>query len=415
MDKSRTANRYVPVDRKGPGQLLRHISDPKRWQVRAFVGRDGNGKRKYVSDTIYGGKRDAEARLAELLQQKNTGTLMPRSKMVLRDLADAWIEHKKRDVAPRTLTNYARSFALYILPSLGHLKLADIRLEHIDQLYGRMLTGDLPRPDGKTGVTDRPLSSGTVKQVHAPLVQALSQAVKWGYIRYNPAKEATVPSQRSKPKDWLDGAERVRFIEACRDSFYGAFYRLLVDTGLRPGEACALRWHDLDFTRSNRGVIAVRRAVTRDGDGNPVLAEPKTQKSRRTVPMLDGVRDVLLRHRDWQRNHGLSESGYVFTNHEGRMLRPWTFTIRDLERTLDAAGISKPLTLYGLRHTFATRHVAAGTPIKVVSDLLGHANIHQTANTYMHADPGVTSDWMERFEISMATEELAGSGAQPAN
>ena len=54
-----------------------------------------------------------------------------------------------------------------------------------------------------------------------------------------------------------------------------------------------------------------------------------------------------------------------------------------------------------LRHTYATLHVAAGTPLKVVSDVLGHATIQQTANTYMHGDQAVTADWMQRYEAAL--------------
>ncbi|MDA0700443.1 MAG: tyrosine-type recombinase/integrase [bacterium] len=77
------------------------------------------------------------------------------------------------------------------------------------------------------------------------------------------------------------------------------------------------------------------------------------------------------------------------------------------------AGIGKQVTLYSLRHTFATLHVAAGTPIKVVSDVLGHANIQQTANTYQHADQGVTADWMKRFEQQL--EQVPAAARAPAN
>ena len=69
-------------------------------------------------------------------------------------------------------------------------------------------------------------------------------------------------------------------------------------------------------------------------DGEAVLAEPKTAKSRRTVPLLGGLRDELLRHLEWQRKRNLDQAGFVFTNQEGRMLRPWTFSTGDLDRTL---------------------------------------------------------------------------------
>jgi integrase len=151
-----------------------------------------------------------------------------------------------------------------LLPTLGHRKLSDIQLRDVDRLYGLMLSGELPKPDGKRGVTGRPLGGRTVRLAHAALSQALSQAVRWGMIQHNPAAEATIPSHRSREKQPLTGSERARFLDACRDSFYGVFYRTLVDTGLRPGEACALKWTDIDF---ERGTISVQRTVTRGVDG----------------------------------------------------------------------------------------------------------------------------------------------------
>jgi integrase len=221
---------------------------------------------------------------------------------------------------------------------------------------------------------------------------------------------ATIPTSKPKEKTVLTAAGRARFLVAGVDSFYGVFYRTLIDTGLRPGETCALTWADVDFAR---GTIAVQRTVTRGKDGEAILAEPKTTKSRRTVPLLGGLRDELLRHLDWQRERNLDATGYVFTNTEGRPLRPWTFSTRDLDTTLLRAGIAKPVTLYGLRHTFATLHVAAGTPLKVVSDVLGHANIQQTANTYMHGDQAVTADWMQRFEALV--DRAATAARVPVN
>ena len=141
-----------------------------------------------------------------------------------------------------------------------------------------------------------------------------------------------------------------------------------------------------------------------------ILAEPKTVKSRRTIPMLGGLRDVLLAHLEWQRERNLEAAGYVFTNMAGEPLRPWTFGKADLRETLRRAGVhpdEKPVSLYGLRHTFATLHVAAGTPLKVVSDLLGHANIQQTANTYMHGDQAVTAEWMQRYEKQIDRVQVA--------
>jgi integrase len=404
---------YVKVDRgNGPraGQLLQHRDDPRRWQVKVFLFRDEKGRKRYRSEIVHGGRRAAEAKLLELLQTKTTGGLKPRAHMTLRDLVKEWTAHKTREVAPRTLAGYRAALERYVLPSLGHRKISDLHLREIDQLYGLMLAGQLPKAHEDDEKAPAALSPRSVRLAHAALSQALSQAVSWGLLTVNPAAGVTLPTSKPKEKNVLTASERARFLQAAEASVYRAFYRTLIDTGLRPGEACALRWADVDFTRET---IAVQRTVTRGADGEAVLAEPKTAKSRRTVPMLGGLRDELLRHLDWQRERNLDEAGFVFTNTEGRPLRPWTFSTRDLDRVLAAAGITRPVTLYSLRHTFATLHVAAGTPIKVVSDVLGHANIQQTANTYMHGDQAVTVDWMQRYEAQL--ERATSTSRAPVN
>lgn len=407
-------NRYVRVDRGAgsrAGQLLQHVDDPKRWQVRAYIGRDAKGRKRYRSEIVHGRKKDAEARLIELLQDKNQGRLTPRSTSTLADLTREWLAHKGREVTPRTLKGYEDALTLYVLPTLGHRRLADITLREIDALYGSMRAGTLPQPEDDAGWKGKPLSARTVRLAHVALSQALSQAVKWGMLPHNPAAEATLPSGKPKEKRALSLAERTRFLEAAAatDAFHRVFYRVLMDTGLRPGEACALKWTDMDFA-SERFTVA--RAVTQGKDGERMTAHPKTSKSRRTLPMF-GLKDELLAHMEWQRVHGLDESGFVFTNQEGRMLAPWTINRRDLERTLTAAGITGGFTLYGFRHTFATLHLQSGTPLKVVSEWLGHSTIQQTANTYQHLSVEVAEDWAQRhvafLEAAAKREALAAN------
>ena len=393
---TRNTQRYIRVKdgKSRPGQLFRHATDTTRWLVKVFSHRDAEGRQKYLSKVVRGTKKDAELALLEMHHQKHTGGLRPRSKVTVRDLIAEWLEHKKRDVSARTLDGYAYVLDRYVLPTLGHRKLADLEVRDIDKLYGAMLSGELMRPSNADSTDDSKLSPRTVRLTHAALRQALSQAVTWGMIPHTPAAGVTLPKQRVIEKDWMTAEERGRFITASKQSFYGTLYRFMLDVGLRPGDAFGLRWHDVDFVR---GTVSVKRAVTRDGGNGALLGEPKTAKSRRTVPLVTGLPTELLAHMERQRELGFAGEGFVFTNQAGRMLRPWTFSTRDLARTVRAAGIGKALSLYSLRHTFATVALTTGVPIKIVSEWLGHTTIQQTADTYGHVDSGVSGDWMERL------------------
>lgn len=408
-------SRYQRVDRGAgsrSGQLLQHVDDPKRWLVRAFIGRNAKGKKQYRSEVVTGRKRDAEARLIELLQDKNRGKLTPRSAATLADLSREWLAHKGREVTPRTLRGYRDALDLYVLPSLGHRKVGDVTLREVDALYGAMREGKLPAPEPDEGGKPRgwkggPLSARTVRLAHVALSQALSQAVKWGMIPFNSAAEATLPSGKPREKRALTVAERGRFLEAADelDAFHRVLYRVLMDTGLRPGEACALRWSDVDLAA---GRLTVARAVTQGKDGERITDHPKTSKSRRTIPLF-GLAPLLSAHLDWQRERGLESEGLVFTTQDGRMLAPWTINRRELERVLTKAKITGGLTLYSFRHTFATLHLQSGTPLKVVSEWLGHSTIQQTANTYQHLSAEVAEDWAARHVafLESASREAA--------
>jgi len=148
-------SRYVRVDRGSgsrAGQLLQHVDDPKRWQVRAFIGRNAKGKKLYRSEVVHGRKKDAEARLVELLQAKNTGKLTPRSTATVADLVREWTAHKARDVSARTIKGYASNLDNYVLPSLGHRRLGDLTLRDVYALYGAMRAGTLPKvEEGEPG------------------------------------------------------------------------------------------------------------------------------------------------------------------------------------------------------------------------------------------------------------------------
>lgn len=396
---------WVRVERRGAGggQLLQHVSDPRKWMVVVFIGRDGKGKRKDRKEVLTGTKKQAEARIVELLQEKNTGKLTPRSTITLADFVKEWLAHKEGKITARTLANGRQYLALYVLPTLGNRKLSDLTLREIDHLYAAMQTGKLPAPDNTPRWSGKPLAPATIRMAHGALSEALSQAVKWGMLPFNPASEATLPKGESREKRALSAQERARFIAASEGALHRVFYRVLMDTGMRPGEACALKWEDIDFAN---GRLTVSKATTQGKDGKPMLGPPKTAKSRRTLPLFN-LGDLLLEHRAWQAERGLDACGHVFTTQDGRPLAPWTFGRRELDRILAAAGISGTFSLYSFRHTFATLHLESGTPLKVVSGWLGHSNIQQTANTYMHVSPDVSEDWAAKHMAFLESTERA--------
>lgn len=410
-------NRYVRVDRGAgsrAGQLLRHVSDSSRWQVRVFLHRDAKGKQVRISEVVIGKKRDAERRLIELLQGKSTNRLAPRTPVAMRQLARDWLREKTatESASPRSIAGYRRALDTYALPVIGHRRVTDLTLREVTKLYSDMRLGQLPSACREAGWRGQPLGARAVQIVHTSLSQMMKLAVRQGLITHNPLVDAVVPSSKPREKRFLTVAERRAFLAAADEfgAFYRVFYRALVDLGLRPGEACGLRWEDVDFANDR---VTIQRAVTRGKNGERVLAMPKTSRSRRTIPLF-GLADALLDHQAWQREVGLDAAGFVFTNQDGNMLAPWALNTRELHRVAERAGITG-LNWYSFRHSFGSLHLSSGTPLAAVSKWMGHSSVRMTADVYMHLDADAGMDWAARHVAWLAREEAANATQATVN
>lgn len=230
----------------------------------------------------------------------------------------------------------------------------------------------------------------------------MGQAVKWRLIPQNPCEAADLPRQRKREMRVFTFEETRRFLQAAQDDRLFPVFLLAVTSGLRPSEYLALRWDDLDL---KKGMLAVRRTLEQDREDGWIPEETKRAGSRRTVKLQDTMITALLEPRDRQtfqrkaagdrwRDHGLVFATSVGTPIHERNL------VRDFKRIVDAAGLPS-IRLYDLRHTAATLALAAGVPPKVVSEMLGHASVAFTLDTYAHVLPNMQEDAARRFENAL--------------
>ena len=154
-----------------------------------------------------------------------------------------------------------------------------------------------------------------------------------------------------------------------------ALFSLLLSSGMRPGEALGLRWGDIDF---QRGRVQVQRALSKKGS-KWSLEEPKTARSRRSIPLPPSVVKDLKEHRNNQIEEKLKTKSYidhdlVFAGKYGEPLDHKNILNRHFKPLPRDAGLPD-IRLYDLRHTCATLLLSAGENPKVVSERLGHASI----------------------------------------
>jgi integrase len=222
----------------------------------------------------------------------------------------------------------------------------------------------------------------------------LDTAVRDGAIAVNSSAAIRRPKGTSREAAHLTPAQVAELLDAAQSTRYAPLFELLVHTGLRRGEALALRWTDVDLDL-DRGTLRVRGTLARI-DGTLVVTEPKTAKSNRFVP-VSAPAELLLR--DLQRDQAAErvhagsawhETGYVFTTETGEPCDPRN-ALRAFKVAATPAGLPSA-GLHTLRHSAASVMLTHGVPLKVVSEILGHSSIAITGDVYGHVSPDVSRD-----------------------
>jgi integrase len=347
---------------------------PGVWVVRIDGGRDPvTGRRRQISRTVQGTKRDAQRVLNEMAVDADKGRFTG-TNTTFRQLSEEWLELARADLSPTTVRSYRGLLDNYILPSIGDVPVKNIQTLDLDQLYHGLLN--------RFG-----LSSNTVRNTHTIIRRAFRQAVLWGWIVSNPAANATAP-RLIKPNLSPPDVEQVgELLQAAskRDPELGHFLHLAATTGARRGELCALRWHNVD---AKQGTLLIERAII-DTKGGIIEKDTKTHASRRiaidkgTLAVLEAQRDLAL-GRSVIIGLGVDEYAYVFSIEPDGSIpwRPDRVTKR-FGALREELGYHK-IRLHDLRHFAATRLMAAGVPVRTVSGRLGHANPSTTLSVYSH-------------------------------
>lgn len=368
------------------------------WSYYLLVGHGPDGRRRQLTRSGFPTKRAAQDALREVLAREDAEIAEVHRLRVATYLRQ-WLE-SKRKIRRTTMRSYESHVRLYLEPHLGRILLAELRPHHLDVMYLDLLSSANRGP-------------ATVQRVHATLRSALNAAVKRRLIPWNPALHIELPTS-GKPATTVWTAQQFgQFLdEYSEHRLYGLFH-LVGLTGLRRGEVLGLRWLDLDL---GAGVLRIAQQLV-DAGGGPEFGPPKTRSGVRVVPLDAGTIDVLRGHRDRQDAERAAwgaawvDSGLIFTRENGEHVRPDYVT--HLFRRLAIGAELPAIRLHDLRHTSASLALAAGVPMKVVSERLGHSSTAITADLYTHVVPLVAQDAADRIaalvprRIKLETEGLA--------
>lgn len=366
------------------------------WAYRVDLGPgvDGDGvfrtrRQRYRSG--FPTKAAAAAALATLSASVGDGSHVEASRLTVGVYLQQWLEGRTR-LRPTTRESYERYLERYFVPLLGHVELRALRAVDIERAYAEIRKGF-----GRGVKRRQTIKPATLLRLHSVLKAALNTAVRRKLLPYNPALGVELEPVRRPRVRPFEPEELGRFLDEAGRHHLGPLFEVMALTGLRRGEAVGLRWQDVDLTR---GFLNVRQQVVRQR-GELLTGPPKTRTGEdRRVDLDSGTIGVLLAHRlrqeEDRRRHGLPAPGsdLVFTWPDGNGYSP-DYVTRQFKLLSKRAGVPMK-RLHDLRHGSASLQLAAGVPIAVVSQRLGHSTIALTADTYSHLLEGVGRDAAER-------------------
>jgi integrase len=343
-------------------------------------------------------RKAAEKRLHEMLTKMADGRYFETSKTTVEEYSKTWLAEVAHRVKPRTKKTYDRWLRHHILPQLGSLPIAAVKSQNLRDLYSDLLSSGRKRVC-KRGPGLHPQS---IVHIHRTVHAMFSDALEAGVIERNPAvgMSKRLPRVPRIEQRALSEDEAKRLLQSAKETRLYPFVTLALYTGARRGELLALTWPMIDL---DAGRVTIAHSLADDG----TLAEPKRERSRRTIVLPPAAVAALRSHKAAQAAQRLAqgllyvEKGFVFADEIGR---PWKLNSQStLFRTIaKRAGLDPAeIHIHTLRHTFASLGLRAGVPITTLAAILGH-DTTMLMRVYGHQIPSAEDTAAKALQDALA-------------
>ena len=389
-----------------------------------FKWRDKSGGRHSISAVTLEELREKEL---DVLRDVLDGVKADKNNLTINDLYNSWVQ-LKRGLKDNTFSNYKYMYTMFVEPDFGKRKIVDLKRSDIRSFYNYL-------------ADERHVQINTIDCIHTVLHQVLELGVEDDYLRYNPSDNALKELKKARnfevtKRRALTVPEQELF-EAylSKQGQYHRWYPIFIImlwTGMRVGEVTGLRWCDIDLEDDTISVNHTLVYYDKRNDERCTFAinTPKTAAGERIIPMLPKVKEAFMMEKQYQEECGLESravvDGYrdfIFINrfgnvqHQGtlnkalsRIVRDCNFEILDKPHKKDTVILPK-FSNYSLRHTFTTRMCEAGVNLKVMQEILGHADAETTMDIYAEATKELKKSELDSFaEFFGRVKELYPDG-----
>ena len=362
---------------------------PGTWEVRYTLGTEsGTGKRRSVTTTVKGERKDAERELRRLLRTLDTGEHVDPTRMNVKQWLEFWLSAVREEVSPKSHERYEEIVRNFLMPELGALAITKLSPVHIQAAYGKWAVGG--RRDGKSGGL-----------VHRILRSALARAVEQQVLARNPADvfKKRLPKVDRREMVTLTTEQATTLLNALkRTRVYGPVLIALA-TGMRRGEILALRWRNVDLERA---ILRVVESLEQTKGGVLRFKGTKTDKARAITLPSFAVQELRRLKREQAEELlavGIRQSGQalVCARADGEAHQPRSLT-HEFTYLVGRCKDIPRMRFHDLRHSHATQLLRAGVHPKVAQERLGHSTISTTLDLYTHVTETMQKDAADELD-----------------
>ncbi len=361
-----------------------------------------DGKSKQIS-LFNKDKRVLVQEMIRVKQESNDNMFVEKDRITLEEWLKKWVRvHKRPFVTARTLQGYIEKMKTNIIPYLGNYP-----IQSLDRLILQEYFSDLATGNEKKGI--KKYSPKTIREIKSILNMAFADAELDKIVKYNPIPTIRTPKVRKKKKKpTLSPKEQQELIQILLSEENGFCYIFILNTGLRPGENGGIKWKHYSYEESNIKVRDNYGKITYYDDNFEKIEstyeekELKTPTSHRTIPLQKWLNDIMylfmlseLKRRGYSKKSQMDEE-YIFINALGNPLSS-DYLWDTLDKILKRHGF-KHISVYQLRHLFATRCIDVHIPINQIQQYLGHALGSTTVDFYVDYDEDTNKKEIEKLE-----------------
>lgn len=392
------------------GRVLKEGETQRKDGCYDYRWRTADGRRHSVYAKTLEELREKQKKIQ---RDKSDGIRAEAKNVTLNDVFDLWVELKK-GIKDNTFQNYQYMYNQFVYPDFGKSRVLNLKRSDVRRFYNLL-------------ADERYIKIRTIECIHTVMFQVLNLAVEEDYLRMNPATNAmkelkqahSFNTEKRKALTIKEHEIFMNYLNTNKEcSRWKPVFTVMINTGLRVGELTGLRWDDVDFENNTINVNHTLVYYNHRTNGCYFnINTPKTKSGYRTIPMIDEVRKAFLEEKQYQEESGVPQdikidgyTNFIFINRFGnvqnqgmlnkalrRIMRDCNEMILDNTKASEEPVLLPRFSCHTLRHTFATRMCESGINIKVIQDVLGHADITTTMNIYTDATKELKDIEFDKF------------------